>query len=120
MQQLSTLSGQIKSNLIELQTGSLLSDGGDPVYNFVLDTFLQMNVTSDDSVAAFARSAAADTKLPDSARGKALLLLAKLGGKEDLPVLYQYLTVSSEAIKANALDAIASLNSKLNASTKTK
>lgn len=119
LKQLSALSDQIKATLNEIQSKSLLA-GGDPVFNFVLDTFFQMNLAADDSLVSFARAAAANASLPDSARGKALLLLAKLGGKDDLPVLYQYLTSSSEMVKANALDAIASLTLKLNGPAKTK
>jgi hypothetical protein len=119
LQQLSALAGQIKATVNDLQSKALLA-GGDPLVAFVLDTFLQMNLASEDSLLAFARTSAADTRLPDGARVKALLLVARLGGKDDMPLFYQYLTNSSEVIKAGAFDAIAGLTLKLNGPAKTK
>jgi hypothetical protein len=49
-------------------------------------------------------------------RGQALLLTAKLGGKDDLDGLYAYLESPSTQLQARAMQTIAELQSKLSAS----
>jgi HEAT repeat protein len=51
-------------------------------------------------------------------RGKALLLIAQLGGKGDFDVLYKYLADERETVRAKAMEAIANLELKVNGSTK--
>ena len=46
-------------------------------------------------------------------RGQALLLIAKLGGKDDLDGLYAYLESPSPLLRTRATQAIATLQSKL-------
>jgi hypothetical protein len=120
LQQVSGLSTQIQSELDSIQSSSFQAGGADPVLDFVLSTFLQMNVTQDGDVYALARTTASDNNVPDSVRGKALLLIAKLGTKDDMSLLYQYLENNSEVIKANTFTAITNLNQKLNGSSATK
>ncbi len=62
---------------------------------------------------AFARQTAADERWSDSIRGQALLLTAKLGGKDEREGLYAYLDNSSALLQAYALRALASLEAKL-------
>jgi hypothetical protein len=120
LQQVSGLATQLQSELDGIQSASLLASGADPVLDFVLNTFLQMNITQDGDVYALAGTTASNTTLPDSVRGKALLLLAKLGGKDDMSLLYQYLQNNSEIIKADTFAAIANLTQKLNGTNASK
>ena len=46
-------------------------------------------------------------------RGQALLLIAKLGGKDDLEGLYAYLESPSALLQARAMQAIGALHSKV-------
>ena len=120
LNQISGLATQLQSGLNSIQTTSLQAIGADPVLDFVLDTFLQMAITQDGDVYALARTTASDVNLPDSVRGKALLLLAKLGSKDDMPLLYQYLQNNSEIIKGDAFGAITNLTQKLNGTSTSK
>ena len=83
------------------------------VPGFVLQTFLQMGVTHDAELLAFARQTAADATWSEAVRGQALLLLAKLGGKDDLDGLFAYLEDRSPLVQARAMQAIALLHAKL-------
>lgn len=67
------------------------------------------------TVGDWARQTAADATWPDAVRGQALLLIAKLGGKDDLEGLYGYLESPSTPLQARAMQAIAALQSKLSA-----
>jgi hypothetical protein len=118
--QVTALSNQIKTSLSDLQTTASSSSQGDPLLGIVMDSCLQMKLTSDNDLYGFAKTTAADVSLPDAVRGKALLLIAKLGGKDDLALLNQYLTNNSETIKASAFTAIANLNQNLETPVKTK
>jgi hypothetical protein len=120
LQQVTDLSNQIKTGLNGVQSQTFQSSQGDPILDVVMDACLQMTITSDGDLLTFAKTTAADASLPEAVRGKALLLVSKLGGKEDLVFLTQYLNNSSEAIKASAFDAITSLNQTLNPPAKTK
>jgi hypothetical protein len=55
---------------------------------------------------------AADAKYPAGLRGKALLLIGKLGGKDEYPLLYTYLQTDNEFLQESALRAIAELQAK--------
>jgi hypothetical protein len=81
--------------------------------SFVLQTFLQMGSTQDDELLAFARQTAADEGWSDAVRGQALQLTAKLGREDDLGQLYAYLDSPSPLLQANAMKAIAALQSRL-------
>jgi hypothetical protein len=81
-----------------------------------MQTFLQMGLKEDADLLAFARQTAADDGWSEAVRGQALLLTAKLGGKDDLDGLYAYLESPSTQLQARAMQAIAELQSKLSAS----
>ena len=89
---------------------------GSRLPSFILQTFLQMSLKQDADVLAFARRTAADAAWSDGVRGQALLLIAKLGGKDDLDELYGYLGRPSARLQARAMEAIATLQSRLSAS----
>jgi hypothetical protein len=80
---------------------------------FLLQTFRAMSITEDASLLAFAQQVAGDSGWSDGVRGEALRLVGKLGGKNDIDGLYLYLDSPSATIQANALEAIAALQSKL-------
>jgi hypothetical protein len=79
----------------------------------VMQALLAMNVKQDAGVLAFARATAADAGWSDGVRGEALLLVAKLGGKDDLPGLFAFLDDPSALVRARAMQAIAELEEKL-------
>ena len=79
----------------------------------VMRVLLAMNVKRDAGVLAFARALAADAAWSDGVRGEALLLVAKLGGKDDLPGLFAYLDSPSALLRARAMQAIAELEANL-------
>ena len=120
LQQISGLAIDLQAALDNVESESLQASNADPTLDFVLNTFLQMNISQDGDIYALARTSASDANLSDSIRGKALLIMAKLGSKEDMPLLYTYLQNNSEIIKAYAFQAIANLNLKNNGSTTSK
>jgi hypothetical protein len=83
--------------------------------SFIMQTFLQMGVTEDAELLAFARKTAGDEGWSEAVRGQALQLTAKLGGKDDLDGLFAYLESPSALLQAHALRAIAALQSKVSA-----
>jgi len=104
---------EFQRTLRQIETDAPSAHGACDVPDFVLQTFLQMGVTHDDELLAFARRTAADTTWSEAVRGQALLLLAKLGGKDDLDDLFAYLDDPSPLVQARAMEAIAALHAKL-------
>jgi hypothetical protein len=101
------------SSAVESETRPVQGPGSLPA--FIMQTFLQMGLKEDADLLAFARQTAADDGWSEAVRGQALLLTAKLGGKDDLDGLYAYLESPSLVLQAHAMRAIASLQSKLSA-----
>ncbi len=101
-----------ESALRAVEPGSGAS-GGSGLPALVMQALLGMNVKQDTGVLAFARTTAADAAWPDGVRGEALLLVAKLGGRDDLPGLFAYLDDSSALLRTRAMQAIAELEAKL-------
>ncbi len=99
---------------VEADTPSARGDRGLPA--FIMQTFLQMGLQKDPDLLAFAHRTAVDAEWSDAVRGQALLLIAKLGGKDDLDGLYAYLESPSTLLRMRAAQAIARLQSKLSAS----
>ena len=91
--------------------------GGSPIAAFVLDTFLAMNARDDDALLAFARTTAADAGWSAPVRGQAMLLLAKLGGQDDVERLAAFLDAPDALLRARAMQALAALEAKLSAGT---
>ncbi len=120
LQQINGLASQVQTQLNNIQSESLLASGADPVLSFVLNTFLQMNISQDGDIYALARTTASDLNLPDDVRGEAILLIAKLGSNNDMTLLYQYLQNNSELIKADTLEAITNLTQKQNGPSPTQ
>jgi hypothetical protein len=105
---------QLKDSLNNLEVSSPETGAGDARLDFILRTFLQMNLQQDGDLLAFARTTAMDARYASPVRGDALLLIGKLGGKDDLNVLYPYLKTGDSLIQARALQAITALQTKLN------
>jgi hypothetical protein len=76
-------------------------------------TFLAMDLKQDAELLSFARQCAADPAWSDAVRGQALLLVAKLGGKDDLDGLFAHLEDPSALLQLRAMQAIARLQSRL-------
>jgi hypothetical protein len=100
--------------LSQVETYTLASQGSS-LPAFIMQTLLQMGLKQDADLLAFARQTAADATWSDTVRGQALLLIAKLGTKDDLDGLYAYLESPSRLLQARAIQAIAALQSKVSA-----
>lgn len=99
-QSLSTLPAQVRPTSAQLP-------------DFILHTFLAMDIKQDKDILQLASGIAQDNGAADSVRGNAFLLMAKLGGKDELAALYASLNGSDDYLKAKALEAIAGLQSKV-------
>ena len=106
---------ELQRALSQVETDTRPGQANTGLPAFILQTFLQMDVKQDSDLLAFARQTGADTAWSDAVRGHALLLIAKLGGKDDLDLLYGYLDSSSPLLQARAMQAITVLQSKLSA-----
>ena len=115
-ERLSVAQADLKRALSQLEADTRPARETGSLPAFIMQTFLQSGLKEDADLLAFARQTAADPGWSDAVRGQALLLIAKLGGKEDLAVLYPYLESPSTLLQARAMQAIAELHSKLSAS----
>jgi len=105
----------LEQALRRLEADARPADGGRRLPAFVMQTFLGMGLKQDADLLSFARRTAADAGWSDAVRGQALLLVAKLGGKDDLEGLYAYLDSPSALLQARAAQAIAELQAKVSA-----
>ena len=105
----------LKRALERIETETPPVQGGSGLPALVLQTFLLMDSNQDADVLAFAQRTAADAAWSDAIRGQALLLIGKMGGKDDLEGLYGYLENPSLLLQARGMQAIAALRSKLSA-----
>jgi hypothetical protein len=110
---------QLKSSLTSVdKTQATNADMSDARLDFVIKTFLATNIKSDGDLLVFAKATAADTRYSSQVRGDSLLLIAKLGNKNELEGLYSYLQNSDTLIQYDALQAIAALQAKINNTSK--
>jgi hypothetical protein len=72
-----------------------------------------MDLKQDADLLAFAKTTAGNAAFSDNIRGQAFLLIAKLGGKDDFTVLYNYLGNDHDSLKIKAMEAIAALEAKM-------
>ncbi len=114
LERLQAAQAELSQALTQLETGTE-SVQGSSLPGLVMQTFLQMELKQDAELLALARRTAADAAWSDAVRGQALLLIAEVGGKDDLDVLYPYLESPSPLLQARAMQAIAALHSKLSA-----
>ena len=100
---------ELKKSLADMRGQLSNAESGDRRLEFVLRTFLGMKLSQDADLLRFAKTVAADDRYPASLRGTALLLIGKLGGKDEFAVLYTYLQTDNELMQERALGAIAEL-----------
>ena len=105
----------LEQALSRMETDGRAARGGSLLPGFVLQTFLQMELPEDPDLLAFAQRTAGDAEWSEAVRGQALLLVAKLGGKDDLDGLYACLESPSALLRLRATQAIAALQSRLSA-----
>jgi hypothetical protein len=103
---------QLKKILTDLWVECFKSMGADLRLDVVLRTFLSMNVNKNADLLHFAKTIAADTGYPGSVRGDALLLIGKLGSRDEFAILYSYLLSDNRVLQKRALEATISLQSK--------
>jgi hypothetical protein len=103
---------ELKRALSQVEADTLPAEADRSLPGFVMQTFLQMDLRGDAELLAFARTTAADAGWSEAVRGQALLLVAKVGQKDDLDGLYGYLDNPSALLQARAMQAIAELQSR--------
>jgi hypothetical protein len=99
----------LQQALSEINVNQPAPSETDPLMDFIMRTFIATNLHQDKEILQLAKTIAPDSKYADSVRGAALLLIADVGGKDELTGLYTYLGSNDEYIKAKALEAITSL-----------
>ena len=104
---------KLKSDLASMDYTALKTGDGDPRLEFILQTFLAMDLKQDADLLAFARATAADERYSNSVRGSALLLVGKIGEQKDLDLLYANLKSSDELLLNRTLQAISALQTRL-------
>lgn len=109
---------QIKTALSDIESQKIIPEGSDPTLDFVLDTFLQMQIAKDDSEIYFlARNIAVDPTYAVGTRIKAIKLWAKLGTTGDFEQIILLLDSEDEQIRQAALQAISTIHQKTRNST---
>jgi hypothetical protein len=112
LDQVKAAQAQLQAALENIHAASLASAPGDPRLDFILQTFLAMNVSQDADLLAFAKRTAADARFSNGVRGDALLLVGKLGWQADMDGLYPYLKNSDDVIRIRAMQAISAILAK--------
>ncbi len=111
--QVQAAEAQLKNALDNVKFQPSEAAGGDPRLDFIMQTFLAMDVKQDADLLTFARNTAADMRYSSQVRGDALLLVGKLGEQKDLDLMYSYLKSSDELLLTRALQAISALQTRL-------
>jgi hypothetical protein len=110
--QVNAAEARLRNSLADMRGQLSKADSGDPRLEFVLRTFLGMKLSQDGDLLQFAKNVAADASYAPGLRGNALLLIGKLGGKDEFAVLYTYLQTDNEVMQERALGAIAELQAR--------
>jgi hypothetical protein len=105
---------QLRETLTQLQMGRRRYL--DPSLNFVLDTFIEMNLREDNEIYSLAKTIASDSTYAEATRSAAIRLFASLGSRADFELLTSYLDSDSESVKASALEGIEILHRKITGS----
>ena len=113
LERIQAAQAELKQALSQIEGDTQPVQGGGSVPSLIMQAFLEMGLKQDADILAFARQTADDDGWADPVRGQALLLIAKLGGTEDLDALYGYLESPSPVLQARAMQAIAALQSRL-------
>jgi hypothetical protein len=110
--QVDAAEAELKKSLADMRGQLSNAESGDSRLEFVLRTFLGMKLSQDADLLQFAKTVAADASYPAGLRGNALLLIGKLGGKDEFAVLYTYLQTDNDLMQERALGAIAELQAR--------
>lgn len=113
LDQLDTAVNNLKNSLGTIQSQAVNASHPASLQDFILHTFLEMDLKLDVDLLAFAKTTASNTAFSDNIRGQAFLLIAKLGGKDDFTVLYNYLGNDHDSLKIKAMEAIVALEAKV-------
>jgi hypothetical protein len=105
--QIDVLAAEMKTALGQIQSDSLAASPDALMQDFILSTFLKMDIKKDADLANFANSVAANPDFNENVRGNAILLMGKVGDDKVLNVLYSYLKSDNDIIRSRALQAIA-------------
>lgn len=103
----------LKTALTGVEESIPAASSGDPRLDFVLRTFQAMDLSQEKDILAFTKTVAADARYSSQVRGDALLLVAKLGDKNDIDGLFSYLKGSDDLLQMRALQAIYQLQDKI-------
>jgi hypothetical protein len=110
--QIDALATQMNTTLGQIQAESLPASQDVLMQDFVLSTFLKMDIKKDADLLNFANTVATSANFTENVRGNAILLMGKVGDDKALYVLYSYLKSDSNIIRTRALQAIALLQTK--------
>ena len=117
LKQLNTIELQLTIDLLDLERETSLNGGfkvTETILDLILETFNQMeDLEKVSSIYDLSRRIAADLSYGSSTRSKAIILMAKLGSRDDIGILLTYLEGDNEVIKKTALEAISILNNKI-------
>jgi hypothetical protein len=107
------LEADILSRLAQIEAAQLsTAPAGSLVHAFILDTFIQMDIKQDKELLNLAKLSAANTAFPAGVRGRALLLIGKLGDNIEIETLFPYLESQNSYLQARAFQAITWLQKK--------
>lgn len=105
---------QLKTTLNELNPILVTGSRQDLLLSFVMDTTIAMNVQQDDKLYPLVKKIAGDSTKPELLRGKAIVLVGRLGSQADFSLLYQWMGDPSEYIRSKTLYAVDQLYRKVN------
>jgi hypothetical protein len=115
LQQLNDIENNLQSDLDHLQVNAVKDTASDIRLDFILDTFFRMTIQQDAELLNLSKAVAANPVYPAVDRKKAILLIGKFGGKDELVLVASYLQNSSDVIKTGAIEALVLLDQKTNA-----
>jgi hypothetical protein len=111
----------LKKNLRDIEISNPELVDKTTLFDFILVSLLKMNKLKDNIILYnFARKIAEDRSHKETTRGNAILLMAKLGNKNDFDTILPYLKSESETIKKSALSAIGLLHNKIKGKKKSE
>lgn len=94
--------------------------GGDTRLSVVLHAFVALDLKQDADLLILGKTVAADPTYAPALRGEALLLVAKLGTKDDVNLLAGYLADNSAPVRLKAMEALTVLLDKVGGAGKAK
>jgi hypothetical protein len=112
--QVTTAETQLKTALEGISAKSIQTSTGDLRQQFILQTFLETTIKDDVQLLNLAKNIAGDKTYSIGVRGRAMLLIAKVGSNNDMSTLYALLQSDDPAIQEKALEAIAAMQAKQN------